>query len=160
MVTTRLGGSNAAQAPPARQRPCATEPTRAESLPAWAPVATSALTGARTRALALDDVVDLEHLGLTLELDPNVVQHRLQSLTERVELLARIPDLADAQVALRAESDVVGEALRRPVAGLLEAADAFIVLLRRHSRRGREAGKDARLAIAHRRGRRLHVGGH
>jgi hypothetical protein len=32
--------------------------------------------------------VDLEHLGLT-RLDPNVLQHRHQTLAERVKLLAR-----------------------------------------------------------------------
>jgi hypothetical protein len=101
--------------------------------------------------------VDLEHLGLAREFDPNVVQHRLQTTAERVELLPRIPDLADAQVPLRAESDVMGEALRRPAAGLLEAADAFVLLLRRHGRCGCEAGKDARFAIAHRRGRRPNI---
>ena len=41
----------------------------------------------RDRVLALDDVFDLERLGLARKLDPNVLQHRHQTLTERVELL-------------------------------------------------------------------------
>jgi hypothetical protein len=49
--------------------------------------------------LALDDVVDLEHLGLT-GLDPNVFQHRHEALAERVELLLRVPDLTDFELAV------------------------------------------------------------
>jgi hypothetical protein len=49
--------------------------------------------------LALDDVVDLEHLGLT-RLDPNVFQHRHEALAERVELLLRVPDLTDSELAV------------------------------------------------------------
>src|SRR3954468_7061679 len=64
--------------------------------------------------LALDDVVDLEHLGLAFELDPSVLEHRHQTLAEGVELLARVPNLANAEIPLRAESDVVGKSLRRP----------------------------------------------
>ena len=49
--------------------------------------------------LALDDVVDLEHLGLT-RLDPNVFQHRHEALAERFELLPRVPDLTDSELAV------------------------------------------------------------
>ena len=59
--------------------------------------------------------MDLEHLGLT-RLDPNVVQHRHQPLAEDVELLARVPDLADPELAVQLEGDVVLESLRQPVA--------------------------------------------
>src|SRR5437868_14101108 len=85
--------------------------------------------------LALDDVVDLEHLGLT-RLDPDVLQHRHQALAEGVELLARVPDLADSELAVGLEGDVVLESLREPVARLLEPADRLVVLFRRHIGRG------------------------
>jgi len=49
--------------------------------------------------LALEDVVDLEHLGLT-RLDPNVFQHRHEALAERFELLPRVPDLTDFDLAV------------------------------------------------------------
>src|SRR3954465_4246212 len=55
--------------------------------------------------LALDDVVDLEDLGLT-GLDPSVFQYRHEALAERVELLPRIPDLTDDELAVRFEGDV------------------------------------------------------
>jgi hypothetical protein len=45
--------------------------------------------------LALLDVVDLEDLRLAGKLDPGLGQHRHEALTERLELLPRIPDLAD-----------------------------------------------------------------
>jgi hypothetical protein len=75
--------------------------------------------------LALDDVVDLEHLGLT-RLDPNVLQHRHEALTERVELLPRVPDLTDSELAVRLEGDVVLESLRQPVASIRGSAGPSI----------------------------------
>ena len=42
----------------------------------------------RDRVLALDDVFDLERLGLARKLDPNVLQRRHEALAERVELLS------------------------------------------------------------------------
>ena len=45
----------------------------------------------RAGRLGLDDVVNLEHLRIAYELDPNIGQYRHQTLTERVELLPRIP---------------------------------------------------------------------
>ena len=63
----------------------------------------------RCRTGARDDVVELEHLGLALELDANVAQDRHQTLTERIELLLRIPDLADLEASTRGEGDVVRE---------------------------------------------------
>src|SRR6266540_3782968 len=93
--------------------------------------------------LALDDVVDLEHLGLARKLDPDVLKHWHEALTERVELLARVPDLADSEVTVRLEGDVILESLRQPVPRLLEAADGFVVLFGSHTGRGREAdGKE------------------
>src|SRR5882757_6283313 len=91
---------------------------------------------ARRPALTLDDVVDLDQLRLA-GLDPDLGEHRHQPLAEGVELLAGVPDLADAQVALAAEADVVIEALRGEVARLFELADALVVLRRRQRRRGK-----------------------
>lgn len=42
----------------------------------------------RDRVLALDDVFDLERLGLARKLNPNVLQHRHDVLAERLELLS------------------------------------------------------------------------
>jgi hypothetical protein len=53
--------------------------------------------------------VDLEHLGLARKLDPNNLRHRHETLAERVELLARVPDLADPEITVRTERDVVLE---------------------------------------------------
>jgi hypothetical protein len=39
--------------------------------------------------LALEDVVDLEHLGLARKLDPDIAQDRHEAVAERVELLLR-----------------------------------------------------------------------
>jgi hypothetical protein len=39
-------------------------------------------------ALARDDVMNLEQLGLARKPDSNVLQHRHEALTERVEMLA------------------------------------------------------------------------
>src|SRR5437867_2537945 len=110
--------------------------------------------------LALDDVVDLEHLRLARKRDPDVPQHWHEALTERVELLARVPDLADPEVTVRLEGDVILESLRQPVPRLLEAADGFVVLFGSHTGRGREAGKKARLASVHDRCRGRIGGGH
>src|SRR4029079_829843 len=81
-----------------------------------------------TCVLALENAVDLEHFGLARKLDPDVLQHRHEALTERVELLFRLPDLSDSEVAVRLESDVVLKSVRQPVAGLLQTADGFVVL--------------------------------
>src|SRR6266496_3138300 len=81
------------------------------------------------RLLPPDDVVDLEHLGLARKLDPDVLQHRHETLAERVELLSRVPDLADSEVTVRLEGDVVLKSLRQPVARLLQTADGFVVLV-------------------------------
>ena len=64
----------------------------------------------------------------------DVGQHRHKALTERLELLPRVPDLADAEVAVRTEGDVVLEPVRRPVAGVIKTAEGFVVLLRSHIR--------------------------
>ena len=98
------------------------------------------------KGLALDDVVDLEHLGLAREFDPNVGQYRPQCLAECVELLARIPDLAYSEAPARTERDVVRKPVRRPLGtGRLQALDAFVVLLRSHTG---AAAKRARTLVA------------
>src|SRR6266576_2186456 len=117
-------------------------------------------TGLAVRSLALDDVVDLEHLGLASKLDPQVLQQRHQALAERIEVLARVPDLADSEVPVRPEGDVVLESLRQPVAGFLETADGFVVLGGNHIAGGRKAGEDLRLAGVHDRCRGRSGGGH
>ena len=48
----------------------------------------------RARGLALDDVVHLKHFRLA-RVDPQLSENRAQALSKRVELLPRIPDLAD-----------------------------------------------------------------
>src|SRR3954468_11131741 len=65
-------------------------------------------------------------------------------LPERLQLLLRIPDLADTEAAARTESDVVGKSIRWPLAsGVLQPLDAFVVLLARHARCRGEAREDA-----------------
>src|SRR6185503_21252022 len=103
--------------------------------------------------LAPDDVVDLELLGLARKLDPYIGQHRHEVLPECVELLARVPDLADSEMTARFERDVVVKPGRRPFAGTLKTADGLIVLFGGHASRAREAHKNARRAIARARGR-------
>src|SRR5256885_2593962 len=118
---------------------------RSRSLHARSPKAARFVPcGSGAEGLALDDVVDLEHLGLARELDANVGQYRHQTLAERVELLPRIPDLTDSEAPARTESDVVGKPVRRPLApGILQPLDAFVVLLGRHARCSGEASEDA-----------------
>jgi hypothetical protein len=54
--------------------------------------------GTRTR-LPLDDVVDLEDLRWSGKLDAALVEDRHQARTERLELLLRVPDLANPEAA-------------------------------------------------------------
>src|SRR5438270_7866040 len=129
-------------------------------IPASVSLGQSGPCSLRDSVLALDDVVDLEHLGLARKLDPDVLKHWHKALTERVELLARVPDLADSEVAVRLEGDVILESLRQPVARLLEAADGVVVLFGSHTGRGREASKQARLATVHNRYSGRIGGGH
>ena len=76
-----------------------------------------------------------DHLRLA-RLDPDVCQDRHQALAERVELLLRVPDLADAEGAFRAEADVDLQPVGGPLA-LFQAADAFVILPGGQGRRGR-----------------------
>ena len=64
-------------------------------------------------------------------------------LAEGIELLSRVPDLADAQIPLRPEKNVVIEAdWFRPHSRRLKATLNFVVLLSRHVC-GAEADNDA-----------------
>jgi hypothetical protein len=64
------------------------------------PKASLSRSGSPTaRSIAPDDVVDPHHLRLA-RLYPDFGQHWHQTLSERVELLARVPDLADPEVAI------------------------------------------------------------
>ena len=58
---------------------------------------------------ALDDVVNVEDVRRIGELDADAGEDRHQTLVEGLELLPRIPDLADLKVAIRTEADVVVE---------------------------------------------------
>jgi len=75
--------------------------------------------------------VDLEHLRLASKLYPDIVQDRHEALSERFELLSRVPDLADSEGAVRTdEGGVVFKPVRREAARRLKTAEALVVLLR------------------------------
>ena len=76
--------------------------------------------------LALDDVVNLEDLWFAGKLDSGVGQYGHQPLTERLELLPRVPDFADTQVPFRPEANVVIEV--RPEETQLQPPQAAGVL--------------------------------
>src|SRR3954453_8926419 len=82
----------------------------------------------RVGALALDDVVHLEHFRVAW-VDPQLGQDRPQTLTKRFKLLLRIPDLTDLEVPLRAKAELVVESVGGKDPGLIEATDDFVVLL-------------------------------
>jgi hypothetical protein len=62
-----------------------------------------------------------------------------EALPERIDLLPRIPNLADSEVPVRNEAHVDIQPVRREVPGVLKMADRLVVLLRRRLRRRREA---------------------
>jgi hypothetical protein len=76
-----------------------------------------------------DDVMDLEHLRRTDELDAVLGEDRHQALTERLELLLRVPDLAHPEAATSSEGDVKLEPVRRELARCLDAGHRRVVLL-------------------------------
>src|SRR4029079_7308759 len=86
-------------------------------------------SGRRARWSALDDVVNLEDVRRIGELDAGAREDRYQTLAEGLELLPRVPDLADVKVAIRTEADVVVEPGRWPFAGVLELANRLVVLV-------------------------------
>src|SRR4051794_40492004 len=95
----------------------------------------------RVGALPLDDVVHLEHFRVAW-VDPQLGKDRPQTLTKRFKLLLRIPDLADLEIPLRAKAELVVESVGGKNAGLIEATDDFVVLLRPQGR-GRESDYQA-----------------
>ena len=64
-------------------------------------------------ALAPDDVVDLEDLGLTRVFESYVSQKRHDACAERLQLLLRVPHFAHEQLTVGKKCDVVLEAVRR-----------------------------------------------
>src|SRR3954454_7110785 len=98
-------------------------------------------SGRRARWSALDDVVNLEDVRRVGELDVGAGEDRHQTLTEGLELLPRVPDLADLKAAIGTEADVVVEPGRWPSAGVLDLANRFVVLLGGESD-GTEADND------------------
>src|SRR3954454_6793478 len=86
-------------------------------------------SGRRARWSALDDVVNLEDVWRIGELDAGAGEDRHQTLAEGLELLPRVPDLADLKVAIRTEADVVVEPGRWPFAGVLELPNRLFVLV-------------------------------
>src|SRR5206468_12694899 len=95
----------------------------------------------RHARLAPRDVVAVGRRWLA-SLDAEVGQDGHQDIAKRGKLLPRVPDLADAKVAIGAEADVVVHPLRGKVTGLRQATDALVVLLGSQRRRG-EADNDA-----------------
>src|SRR3954452_12340180 len=108
--------------------------------PECQPLCSGASPGA---ASAPDDVVDLDDLRGTLELDAVLTQNRHQTGSEGLELLLGIPDLAHAEVASRAERDMQLEPVRRELARSLDLGLRLVVLLGGQARRASEANKDA-----------------
>jgi hypothetical protein len=86
--------------------------------------------------LSLDDVVDLKNFRLA-RIDPHLGKDRAQPPSKRLELLLRIPDLADLEVAVRAKAKLIVEPVCWKHTRLREATDNFVVLLC-GQRRGRE----------------------
>jgi len=86
--------------------------------------------------------VNLEDLRFA-GLDPYLREDGHEALRECVELLARFPDLADADVPVHDEAHVVLHPVRREVPDLVKTPDGIVVLLRGARRRVGEAGQDA-----------------
>src|ERR1700694_4032335 len=89
--------------------------------------------------LAPDDVMYLDHFRLA-RIYAEFRQDRREARTESVELLLRVPDLADFKVVARSEADLVVESVRGKDAFLIQATDDAVVLLCRQ-RRGRKPDK-------------------
>src|SRR5207248_2599378 len=67
------------------------------------------------QVLAVDDVMDLQKLG-SARFDADLLQDRHEARAELVELLSRVPNLVDSELAARLEGDVVLKSIRQPVA--------------------------------------------
>src|SRR5579859_2778879 len=99
-----------------------------KAAPGAAKVRLTLVVAEKAGQLALHDGVNLEHIGLSRELDPSFGQHRHELLSPRLELLAGVPDLADHEVSAGTEADVVVEPLRGK-ADLLNLGIGRVVLL-------------------------------
>ena len=73
--------------------------------------------------------MNLEDVRRVGELDAGTGEDRHQTIAEGLELLPRVPDLADPKVAIRTEADVVVEPGRWPFAGVLELANRLVGLV-------------------------------
>src|SRR5437588_6406488 len=82
----------------------------------------------RERDLSLDDVVNLQYFRLAW-VDPHLGQDRAQALSKCVELLPRVPDLADLEVAVRAKAKRIVESVCRKHTSLRQSTDDCFVLL-------------------------------
>ena len=112
--------------------------------PSWSPSRRCSRTSGETRwGLALDDFVDLENLRITREHDADVVQHRHEAFAERVELLPRVPDLADSELPVRNEGDVVLSSFGGQSPAFSRRRLVSSYCSGSHTRRAREADKDA-----------------
>jgi len=78
--------------------------------------------------LAPDDVVNLQELRLAW-VYPDLLQQRHEALPEGVHLLLRVPDLANSDVSVRQEADVVVQAVWRPLP-FFKTANRLVVLLK------------------------------
>src|SRR4029077_9813275 len=87
--------------------------------------------------------MDLDDLGRTGQLDTALAEDRHQTLTERLELLHRVPDLADPEAAAGIECDVILESIGRKRARGLDRGQRRVVQRGCHARRSGEADKDA-----------------
>ena len=76
---------------------------------------------------ALDDVANLGDVRRVVELDADAGKNRHQTLAEGLELVPRVPDLADLKVPIRTEADVVVEASGWPFASVLDLANRLVV---------------------------------
>ena len=93
------------------------------------PPATEAVRALGAR-LAPDEVLNLEDLRLSRELDAQVGEDGHQLFTVRLELLGRTPDFADTHVVGRPKRNVDVKSGRiGPYSGLFHTPQAFVVLL-------------------------------
>src|SRR5690348_16550895 len=79
--------------------------------------------------------LDLEPFWLAAEPDSLTLQNGHQRVSELLLVLPRLPHLADAKVAVRAETDVRDQPCRRPGTRLLQLLAGAVVLRRRHAAR-------------------------
>lgn len=100
--------------------------------------------------LGLGDLQNLQKLGVS-STDPDLREDRHEVLPVSFELLHRVPDLTDADAAVRpGKANVVVASVSRPVPALLKSPDGLVVLLLGHGVRGKShknAHSDAPLQL-------------